>query len=66
MCGAVYADLLAMARGTNSNHLGTKYPDSCWIDIECCHINASFYVGARGTDLPPLFFLTFCLQIYFQ
>jgi hypothetical protein len=22
--------------------------------------------GARGTDLPPLFFRTFCLQIYFQ
>ena len=22
--------------------------------------------GARGTDLPPPFFLTFCLQIYFQ
>ena len=22
--------------------------------------------GARGTDLPPTFFLTFCLQIYFQ
>ena len=21
--------------------------------------------GARGTDLPPPFFLTFCLQIYF-
>ena len=21
---------------------------------------------ARGTDLPPLFFRTFCLQIYFQ
>jgi hypothetical protein len=22
--------------------------------------------GARGTNLPPPFFLTFCLQIYFQ
>ena len=22
--------------------------------------------GARGTDLPPPFFLTFCFQIYFQ
>jgi hypothetical protein len=23
-------------------------------------------IGAHGTDLPPPFFLTFCLQIYFQ
>ena len=26
----------------------------------------SFITGARGTDLPPPFFLTFCLQIYLQ
>ena len=26
----------------------------------------SVFTGARGTDLPPPFFLTFCLQIYFQ
>jgi hypothetical protein len=26
----------------------------------------SNHSGARGTDLPPPFFLTFCLQIYFQ
>jgi hypothetical protein len=24
------------------------------------------FTGARGTDLPPPFFLTYCLQIYFQ
>ena len=26
----------------------------------------NFTTGAGGMDLPPPFFLTFCLQIYFQ
>ena len=34
------------------------------------YVNPLFYAGlltgARGTDLPPPPFLTFCLQIYFQ
>ena len=34
----------------------------------CLEPKPSYHMntGARGTDLPPPFFLTFCLQIYFQ
>ena len=32
----------------------------------CNALFVIFHTGARGMDLPPPFFLTFCLQIYFQ
>ena len=36
--------------------------------ILCGHVNYALgkTTGARGTDLLPPFFLTFCLQTYFQ
>jgi hypothetical protein len=48
-------------RGSVFKHLSKRK-----LELDKSKFRLHSITGTRGTDLPPPFFLTFCLQIYFQ